>query len=522
MSNKSDDILPGLAVEIIEKSSDGVVIIDASGKVAYANAATRKMFGLDITNTEVIKEALPMLVPDAEEQKQHIESWQKDLLQEFPGEHVLPLTSNNGDRHWYCYHVSHMINGYHLINIRDVSEQQLIEFQYRATFEKAPDAIVLVDAETTKIIEFNEKACSMLGYSREEYAKLSIIDIEASENPTQIKQHMKNMFECGHDSFETTLRCKNGDIRHVHVIAITIQVAGRKLIQSIQHDLTDRKKTELALVESEEMFRNLADQSPNMIFINQNRKVVYVNHLCETVMGYSRKEFYSPEFNFMCLIAPESYPVIEKSWGKHIKQEEASPYECEIVTKNGKRIPTVIATKLIRYEGKPAILGIVTDISALKEIENKLNRNSILLREQKKELQQKNTALKEILTQIETEKLHFKKQASTNIERLVLPALKKIRGKMDSPDTRYIDILESNIKEIFSSFGIKLSSGPTSLSPREIEICNMIKSGLSSKEIAKLLRVSLRTVETHRNRIRKKLRISTRDVNLSSHLQNLT
>ena len=287
-------------------------------------------------------------------------------------------------------------------------------------------------------------------------------------------------------------------------------------------DITTRNNTEEALRESEEMFRILADQSPNMIFINQDRRIVYVNHICETTMGYSRKEFYSPEFNFMRLIAREYHPVIEKAWAKHMRGEEAPAYEYEIITKQGERFSSYIATKLIRYRNRPAILGTVTDISAIKKVQDELNKSSILLREQKKELQHKNTALKEILTQIETEKLQFKKQASTNIERLVLPALKKIRGKMESPDTRYIDILESNIKEIFSSFGIKLSSGPTSLSPREMEICNMIKSGLSSKEIARLLRVSLRTVETHRNRIRKKLRISTRAINLSSHLQNLT
>ena len=91
-------------------------------------------------------------------------------------------------------------------------------------------------------------------------------------------------------------------------------------------------------------------------------------------MGYSREEFYSPSFNFLTLSSPEYIEKVKLAWAKHLKGEEIPPYEYALVTREGKRIDALIATKLIDYKGKKAILGIVTDISQLKKAENELKQ----------------------------------------------------------------------------------------------------------------------------------------------------
>ncbi|MFQ6040773.1 MAG: PAS domain S-box protein [Candidatus Poribacteria bacterium] len=129
-----------------------------------------------------------------------------------------------------------------------------------------------------------------------------------------------------------------------------------------------------ALKESEEKFRTLAERSPNMIFINKNGRVVYANQKCEEIMGYKRDEFYSSDFDFMSLIAPESIESVKSSFQKHIQGKEINPYEYNLITKDGTRIPAIITTRLINYEGTKAILGIVTDITERKEAEEALQR----------------------------------------------------------------------------------------------------------------------------------------------------
>jgi PAS domain S-box-containing protein len=137
------------------------------------------------------------------------------------------------------------------------------------------------------------------------------------------------------------------------------------------------------LRESEEKFRSLAEQSPNMIFINRAGRVVYANRRCEEVMGYRREEFYSPDFDFLALVAPESRELVEAYFSRHMRGQECPPYEYTLLTKDGRRIHAINTTRLIQYEGRQAILGIVTDITERKEMEEELRSLLAALRAEK-------------------------------------------------------------------------------------------------------------------------------------------
>ncbi|MBI5699406.1 PAS domain S-box protein [Candidatus Saganbacteria bacterium] len=140
----------------------------------------------------------------------------------------------------------------------------------------------------------------------------------------------------------------------------------------INRERSIRELAEAELARSEELFRNLAEQSPNVIFINQNGKVVYTNKKAEELTGYSRREFYDPSFDFRRLIAPEYLNTINDNLKKHMRGDEVPPVEYALTTKAGARIDSVICTRLIDHKGNPAILGVVTDISARKQAEDQL------------------------------------------------------------------------------------------------------------------------------------------------------
>ncbi|HRT70401.1 MAG TPA: helix-turn-helix transcriptional regulator [Syntrophales bacterium] len=105
---------------------------------------------------------------------------------------------------------------------------------------------------------------------------------------------------------------------------------------------------------------------------------------------------------------------------------------------------------------------------------------------------------------------------------MILPYVENL--KMTSIDSRQLNqlkILENNLSEIVSPFLRTLSSKYPNLTPMEIKVINFIKEGRTTKEISGLLNVSPRTVEVHRNNIRRKLRLSNRKANLRSHLLSL-
>jgi len=145
------------------------------------------------------------------------------------------------------------------------------------------------------------------------------------------------------------------------------------------NNITERKRTETFLRNSEEKFRNLAEQSPNIIFINQKGKVVYANAEAEKATGYTKEEFYAQEFNFMDLVAPESKEKIKSLFIKHLKGEEIRPYEYKLISKKGQTKDVINSTKLIDYNGEPAILGIETDITESKKLKEKLEQYSMHL-----------------------------------------------------------------------------------------------------------------------------------------------
>lgn len=151
--------------------------------------------------------------------------------------------------------------------------------------------------------------------------------------------------------------------------------------------------------------------------------------------------------------------------------------------------------------------------------EQALTESESVLEEQRKALQDKNMALREIIAQVENEKNKIREEITTNLERIVLPTLDKI--KLNEHDQVYIDLLRKQLENLTSSYGNKITTLKYSLSPREIEICNLIKTGMPTKEISKLLNISNTTVDKHRRNIRQKLGLSNKSINLVTYLNEM-
>jgi len=109
-----------------------------------------------------------------------------------------------------------------------------------------------------------------------------------------------------------------------------------------------------------------------------------------------------------------------------------------------------------------------------------------------------------------------------NVKELVMPYLEKI--KKNSPDTRQktlLAIMESNLNDIISPFVRGMSANYLKLTPTEIQVANLVKQGRTTKEIAELLHLSTKTIEFHRDNIRRKVGIKDKKINLRAYLQSV-
>jgi PAS domain S-box-containing protein len=153
---------------------------------------------------------------------------------------------------------------------------------------------------------------------------------------------------------------------------VAVAVENARLYEKVTMELDVRLRTEKVLRESEEKFRNLAEQSPNIIFILAGAHIVYANRQCEISLGYLREALYAPGFDMARLTAPGYDTIAAQTFRRHMNGQEVPPCELVLVTREGKRIDAILTTRLIGYDGEPAVLAIVTDITARKRTERLL------------------------------------------------------------------------------------------------------------------------------------------------------
>jgi DNA-binding CsgD family transcriptional regulator len=167
------------------------------------------------------------------------------------------------------------------------------------------------------------------------------------------------------------------------------------------------------------------------------------------------------------------------------------------------------------------IQSIGRDITDLQKAEAALRSSEEALRKKNEELERKNTALIEVLEQIEHQKNQIKNDVITNTDELLFPILEQMSMKDSKSNQININLLKRSLNNLTSSFGRKITHRSLKLSPREIQISNMVKQGLTSKEIAGMLNISVHTVGRHRHSIRKKINITNKEQNLNTYLQSI-
>lgn len=240
-----------------------------------------------------------------------------------------------------------------------------------------------------------------------------------------------------------------------------------------------------------------------------------VNPAFMKTLGYTKKELLAVKF--LEFVHPDDVQPTLDELQKLGRGGKVLSFENRYLCKDG-------TYKWLGWTSVPVgkiIYAIARDLTTRKKVEDALRDSERKLLRQTLDLEEKNIALQEVLSQIEQEKDRFKQEIMANIEELVVPVLNQLKRRSSSVDRKYLAILEKNLKNLTASFGQKISRKALKLTPKEVEICNMIRGGLTSKDIARILNISQRTVDNHRNSIRSKLKLSGKKTNLTTYLKTL-
>ncbi len=253
---------------------------------------------------------------------------------------------------------------------------------------------------------------------------------------------------------------------------------------------------------------------PDRIIIDMNRTEL-------EMLGYSREEVVGKK-RWVDFIDPVQVPLFEKHWKDIHVLGEARNLHYTLICRDGQR-RRVLLNASARFDSRGKLVntrGSVVDITERYELARHLAESQSKLSRHKQALQKNNSILMGWMDQLEEEKQKYSENIQRNMEQTIFPLVEKLKRRGSSNDRRHLEMLERSLQELASGFAVKLMEKKWRLSLREIEICKMLKGGLKTKEIADLLSTSERTIEHHRNHIRKKLGISQSTQDLMAYLRN--
>jgi len=294
----------------------------------------------------------------------------------------------------------------------------------------------------------------------------------------------------------------------------------------LQREVLERNQAEEALRKSETMLQAIFDQTFQFIAVLKlDGTILKVNETAMRFVGVNESEILRKPF-WKTPWWSHSEPgqerlkkaITEASKG-HLVRFETSHRALD-----GMAVNIDFSIKPVRDETGNIVLLIAEgrDMTDVKAAMEGLRNREAQLEIQSRHLEEANIALKVLLKQMEEKKHDERESILSNVKQLVNPYLKRLKGsKLDRNQRGLADTLEMNLRNITSPLVGRLSSRFLSLTPMEIRVANLVKEGLTNKEMAELLGTSTNTVSSHRYKLRSKLGLKKKGVNLRSYLLSL-
>jgi PAS domain S-box-containing protein len=409
--------------ELFEASSDAIQILDPQERrIVDCNAATLKMVGgMDKKwfLSQPLESLEPERQPDGRPSREAARAWAERALlygpqrfewtgkrrtgEEFPVEVLLTPVLLGGRRMMVA--VSREIserkkNERELVELNQSLERRVAErtaalttseARFRALVEHAPEAIVVFDGKTERILFGNKHACALYGVPMEKLAELRPADVspelqaDGRRSSERAREIMDEALAGGNPVFEWIHRQPSGRLIPTEVRLLRLPAEGQNLIRASIIDNTERKRAELALRESEEKFRALFECSSQGIVLHDEHEILEVNPAAVRIMGCQ-----SPEEllgKHPSDTSPPSQPSGESSAvlaRKHIQDcmaNGSARFEWVSCTPQGAEILLEVTLTRIQWSGRQVIQALINDIGERKKAEAGLRASEARLRE---------------------------------------------------------------------------------------------------------------------------------------------
>lgn len=375
-----------MLAQAIEQTDDLVKIVNTKGYIVFVNDSIISHSGY--TRSELIGAHTRIFKSGHHNQEFYAHLWatvsagntfrdifinrKKDGTLLYEEETITPILDENGG---VDYYVSTGKDVSKRIELESALRES--EINFRNIFNKSSDGIVIHDPEGN-LVEVNSVLSERLGYSRDELIGKNLSFIDSPKAYKNLPEATKNLQEYGHVLLESEHVRKDGGVVPVEVHATLIDYMNKPAVLSVVRDISERKSSEQALQEAEELYHTMFDISPvGIVIINpETGKAVEFNRISHEKLGYSAEEFSRLQIG--------DYEVHEsdEETAAHmeaLKNGKAEVFETQHRTKNGEILDVIVSVQLIEVKGKPHLFSIFHDVTSMKEYEKVLKMLSLRL-----------------------------------------------------------------------------------------------------------------------------------------------
>jgi PAS domain S-box-containing protein len=363
---------------VVEFSEDAIGSSDLQGKILRWNSSAERLFGYSAQ--EVIGQNVRMLtMPGREAQRTIIlqKIWNgiavsayDTVLRHKNGSGVdvsfsaFPVRNGAGE----IIAISGIARSIHQ-RITTERQQHETEEKFRRIYEDNGLVMLLVEPESGIIVDANPAACNYYGYSRAEMAGMSIHQINIMERNWVRSMRQRAMQEKNARA-EFLHRLASGEVRDVEVHMAGIHVEGKPLIFSIIHDITERRRTETALAESEMRFRRIFEENSSvMLFVDiETGVLIDANAAASNFFGYSVQELKEMQACQLTRLTQKQGAELRE----RIRQEGRSRFSLRNYTLDGRERDVELFSSSLEVKGKPVLFIILHDITEQKRAEGML------------------------------------------------------------------------------------------------------------------------------------------------------
>jgi len=424
--------------------------------------------------------------------------------------------------------------------IRDITDRRRAEEavreseeRYRTLFESTANPILVIDTEGNYVAG-NNAALNFFQCTKDELLSKNIRDFVPPDRGKKLLEIHNPVWVFG-ETVEMEYHIL-GSFKFMEMTVTPTTWQGKNAILGIGKDITKRKQAEEALRESERRLADIIDFLPDAtLAIDRQGKVIAWNRAIEEMTGVNAEDMLGKgDYEYAVPFYGVRRPILADLVLKPDKEIEESYYSILEKEKDllivETWVPVLKGTRAFLwakasplYDSRGDIVGAIEsirDITARKHAEEALAKRETELEVKTNELEDLNAALRVLLKQRDEDRNELEQKVLSNIKMLILPHTEKLKNHVDLKGMSYVNVLESNLKDIISPFAQKLSAKYLNLTNREVQVADLIKEGKTTKEIAVFLNVSDSAVNVYRYHIRRKLSL-TKKHNLHSYLSSL-